>query len=53
VEPTLEVLTLVMSGPIVKKEVPWIKLICTIDPLKEKAPRMALQKKIKKLLVPE
>jgi hypothetical protein len=41
-----------MSGPIVEKELPWIKLICTIDPLKEKAPRLAL-KKIKKLLVPE
>jgi hypothetical protein len=49
----LEVLTLVMSGPIVENEVPWIKLICTIDLLKEKAPRMALQKRLKKLLVPE
>jgi hypothetical protein len=46
--PPLEVLTLVMTSPIVEKEVPWVKLVWTIDPLKEKAPLMGLQKKIQK-----
>jgi hypothetical protein len=37
--PPLEALTwMPPSPPIVKKEVPWVKLVWTIDPLKEKAP---------------
>jgi hypothetical protein len=45
--PLLEVLTWMFpSPPIVEKEVPWVKLVRTIDPLKEKAPLMALHNKI-------
>ena len=34
------------SKPIVEKEVPRIKLVCTVDPLKEKAPLMVLHNEI-------
>ena len=41
--PPLEVLTWMSpSKPIVEKEVPRVKLVCTVDPLKEKAPLMVL-----------
>ena len=41
--PPLEVLTWMSpSKPIVEKEVPRIKLVCTVDPLKEKAHLMVL-----------
>ena len=44
---TLEVLTWMSpSKPIVEKEVPRIKLVCIIDPLKEKAPLMVLHNEI-------
>ena len=45
--PPLEVLTwMSLSTPIVEKEVPRIKLVCTVDPLKEKTPLMVLHNKI-------
>ena len=45
--PPLEVLTwMSLSKPIIEKEVPRIKLVCTIDPLKEKAPLMVLHNEI-------
>ena len=45
--PLLEVLTWMSpSKPIVEKEVPRIKLVCTIDPLKEKTSLMGLYNKI-------
>jgi hypothetical protein len=47
-KPPLEVLTLVSTSSIVKKEVPWVKLFWTVDPLKEKALLMVLHKKIQK-----
>ena len=34
------------SPTIVEKEVPWVKLVCTVDPLKEKAHLMGLHNKI-------
>ena len=46
-KPPLEVLMWMSpSKPIVEKEVPRIKLVCTVDPLKEKAPLMGLHNKI-------
>ena len=45
--PLLEVLTWMSpSTPIVEKEVPRVKLVYTVDPLKEKAPLMGLHNKI-------
>jgi hypothetical protein len=45
--PPLKVLTwMSLSPPIVEKKVPWVKLVWTIDPLKEKAPFMGLHNKI-------
>ena len=45
--PPLKVLTWMSpSTPIVEKEAPRVKLVCTVDPLKEKAPLMALHNKI-------
>ena len=45
--PPLEVLTWMSpSTPIVEKEVPRVKLVCTVDPLKEKAPLIGLHNKI-------
>jgi hypothetical protein len=49
VTPPLKVLTWVSpSPPIVEKKVPWVKLVCTVDPLKEKAPLVGLHNKIRK-----
>jgi hypothetical protein len=45
--PPLEALTWMSpSKPIIEKEVPRIKLVCTVDPLKEKAPLMVLHNEI-------
>ena len=45
--PPLEVLMwMSLSTPIVEKEVPRVKLVCTVDLLKEKAPLMGLHNKI-------
>jgi hypothetical protein len=47
--PPLEVLTLMStSPPIIEKEVPWVELVWTVDPLKEKTPLMGLHNKIQK-----
>jgi len=44
--PPLEVLSWMSpSPPIIKKEVPRVKLVCTVDPLKEKAPLIGLHNK--------
>ena len=45
--PPLEVLSwMSLSPPIVEKEVPGVKLVYTVDPLKEKTPLMDLHSKI-------
>jgi hypothetical protein len=45
--PPLEVLMWMSpSPPIVEEGVPWVKLVWTVDPLKEKAPLMGLHNKI-------
>jgi hypothetical protein len=42
--PTLELLTLPMTSPIVEKEEVWVKLVWTVDPREEEAPEVGLQK---------
>jgi len=45
--PPLEVLMWMSpSPPIVEKEVPWVKLVRTMDPLKENAPLKVLHNMI-------
>ena len=45
--PPLEVLMWMSpSTPIIEKEVPTVKVVYTVDPLKEKAPLMGLHNKI-------
>ena len=45
--PPLELLTWMSpSKSIIEKEIPRVKLVCTVDPLKEKAPLMVLHNEI-------
>lgn len=44
--PAMKILTLAMITAAVEKENPWVKLVCTVDPLKEEATEVGLQKRI-------